>query len=134
MAGSACCGRRTSADPRHEGKSWISGSVVAPATTRSDQRLKPMKAQIESLQGQDLRRGPFAKQIPWGGDPYPMPRARRLRYWAMCKAAARFVTTPTSTRRVEDAQVIELGVASGWRITPPVTRSIVSFSTTRRAE
>ena len=29
----------------------------------------PVKAQIESLQGHDLRRGPFAKQTPWGGDP-----------------------------------------------------------------
>ena len=28
-----------------------------------------LKAQIESLQGHDLRRGPFAKQTPWGGDP-----------------------------------------------------------------
>jgi hypothetical protein len=93
-----------------------------------------VRAQIESLQGQDLRRGPFAKQTPWGGDPYSMPRARRLRYWAMREAAGRFVATPTSTRRVEDAQVIELGVASGWRITPQVTRSIVSFSATRRAE
>ncbi len=70
---------------------------------------RPVKAQIESLQGQDLRRGPFAKQTPWGGDPYSMPRSRRLRYWAMRKAAGRFVATPTPTRRVEDAQVLELG-------------------------
>jgi glyoxylase-like metal-dependent hydrolase (beta-lactamase superfamily II) len=69
----------------------------------------PVKAQIESLQGQDLSRGPFAKHTPWGGDPYSMPRARRMRYWAMRKAAGRFVGTPTPTRRVEDAQVIELG-------------------------
>jgi glyoxylase-like metal-dependent hydrolase (beta-lactamase superfamily II) len=69
----------------------------------------PVKAQIESLQGQDLRRGPFAKHTPWGGDPHSMPRARRMRYWAMRKAAGRFVPTPTPTRRVEDAQVMELG-------------------------
>ena len=95
----------------------------------------PVKAQIESLQGQDLRRGPFAKHTPWGGDPYSMPRARRLRYWAMRKAAGRFVATPTPTRRVEDAQVIELGGREWVAVhTPPATRSITSVSTTRRAE
>ncbi len=67
------------------------------------------KAQIESLQGRTLSEGPLAKHTPWGGDPYSMPRSRRLRYWAMRKAAGRFVGTPSPTRRVEDAQVIELG-------------------------
>jgi glyoxylase-like metal-dependent hydrolase (beta-lactamase superfamily II) len=70
---------------------------------------RPVKAQIESLQGVDMSRGPFAKHTPWGGDPYSLPRARRLRYWAMRKAAGRFVATPTPTRRVENAQVLELG-------------------------
>ena len=70
---------------------------------------RPVKAQVESLHSQDLRGGPFAKQTPWGGDPYSMPRARRMRYWAMRRAAGRFAATPTPTRRVEDAQVLKLG-------------------------
>jgi glyoxylase-like metal-dependent hydrolase (beta-lactamase superfamily II) len=70
---------------------------------------RPVKAQIESMQEQDLRRGPFARQTPWGGEPHSVSRSRRLRYWAMRKAAGRFVATPTPTRRVEDAQVLQLG-------------------------
>jgi glyoxylase-like metal-dependent hydrolase (beta-lactamase superfamily II) len=70
---------------------------------------RPVKAQAESVRGQDLRAGPLSKHTPWGGDPYSLPRSRRVRYWAMRKAAGWFVSTPTPTRRVEDAQMLTLG-------------------------
>lgn len=52
---------------------------------------------------------PFSGSTPWGGRPYQLPLARRLRYRAMRMAAGRFVTTPRPTRRVDDAEVLELG-------------------------
>ncbi|MCP4227666.1 MAG: MBL fold metallo-hydrolase [Actinomycetia bacterium] len=53
--------------------------------------------------------GPFARNTPWGGKAYQLPIRRRLQYWAMRKAAGRFMSTPTPTKRVEEAQVLELG-------------------------
>ena len=70
---------------------------------------RPAKALVESARGQDLSPGPMGKVTPWGGERHSMPRSRRLRYWAMRKAAGKFVATPTPTTRVEDAQVLALG-------------------------
>lgn len=53
--------------------------------------------------------GPFVEATPWGGKPYELPLARRIRYRAMRLAAGRFLSTPRPTRRVEDAEVLELG-------------------------
>ena len=52
---------------------------------------------------------PFARSTPWGGKPFQLPLARRLQYWAMRRAAGLFLSSPTPTRRVEEAEVIELG-------------------------
>ncbi|MEZ5376368.1 MAG: MBL fold metallo-hydrolase [Acidimicrobiales bacterium] len=68
-----------------------------------------LKAQVESVRGMKFEQGPFMKQTPWGGEPRMMPRSRRLRYWAMRKAAGRIVATPSPTRRVDDAQVLLVG-------------------------
>jgi glyoxylase-like metal-dependent hydrolase (beta-lactamase superfamily II) len=70
---------------------------------------RPVKAQVDAVRGQPMHDGPMRKQTPWGGEPHMMPRSRRMRYWAMRKAAGRFIPTPSPTRRVEDAQVLELG-------------------------
>ncbi|MGF1598359.1 MAG: MBL fold metallo-hydrolase [Acidimicrobiales bacterium] len=53
--------------------------------------------------------GPLATSTPWGGKPFELPLARRVRYRAMRWAAGRFVATPQPTRRVEDADVLCLG-------------------------
>lgn len=53
--------------------------------------------------------GPLISETPWGGKPYDMPLSRRIRYRALRMAAGRFVTTPRPTRRVGDADVLELG-------------------------
>ncbi len=52
---------------------------------------------------------PFPDVTPWGGKPYDLPISRRIRYRAMRMASGRFVSTPTPTRRVDDADVLELG-------------------------
>lgn len=62
--------------------------------------------------GAPVKRGfetPFAETTPWGGRPYELPISRRIRYRAMRLAAGRFMSTPNPTRRVTDADVLELG-------------------------
>ena len=71
-----------------------------------DDRPDPRPAMVA---GASLSESPFGNNTPWGGRPYQLPLARRLRYWAMRKAAGRFMATTRPTQRVEDAQVIELG-------------------------
>ncbi len=53
--------------------------------------------------------GPLVRETPWGGRPYDLPISRRIRYRALQLAAGRFLATPRPTRRVEDADVLELG-------------------------
>lgn len=53
--------------------------------------------------------GPMVRETPWGGKPYDLPLSRRIRYRAMRFAAGRFMTTPRPTRRVSEADVLELG-------------------------
>lgn len=53
--------------------------------------------------------GPMVRQTPWGGKPYDLPLSRRIRYRALRFAAGRFVATPRPTRRVSEADVLELG-------------------------
>ena len=52
---------------------------------------------------------PFPAVTPWGGRPYELPLSRRIRYRAMRLAAGRFMATPRPTRRVDDADVLQLG-------------------------
>ena len=52
---------------------------------------------------------PFARSTPWGGKPFQLPLTRRLQYWAMRRAGGLVMSSPTPTRRVEEAEVIELG-------------------------
>ena len=52
---------------------------------------------------------PFAEVTPWGGKPYELPLSRRIRYKAMRYGAGKFFSTPKPTRRVADADVLELG-------------------------
>ena len=80
---------------------------------------RPVKAQIEALRGQPQVDGPLNRTTPWGGERHMMPRSRRLRYWAMRKAAGKFVPAPSPTRRVEDADVLELGGRSWIAVHTP---------------
>jgi glyoxylase-like metal-dependent hydrolase (beta-lactamase superfamily II) len=59
--------------------------------------------------GGDRSAYPFPAVTPWGGKPYELPLSRRIRYRAMRMVAGRFLTTPTPTRRVDDADVLHLG-------------------------
>ncbi len=77
----------------HQGCGHANG--VAPATIDAMPRL--------------MAPSPFPRETPWGGKPYEMPISRRIRYRALRLAAGRFVTTPSPTRRVDDADVLELG-------------------------
>jgi glyoxylase-like metal-dependent hydrolase (beta-lactamase superfamily II) len=52
---------------------------------------------------------PFVEVTPWGGKPYELPLSRRIRYKAMRYGAGKFFSTPKPTRRVADADVLELG-------------------------
>ncbi len=70
---------------------------------------RPVKAQVEASRNQSIDAGPMATATPWGGEPHSSSRSRKMRYWAMRRAAGRFVSIPSPTRRVEDAQVIEAG-------------------------
>jgi glyoxylase-like metal-dependent hydrolase (beta-lactamase superfamily II) len=70
---------------------------------------RPVKAQVEASRSQDTSPGPLGRATPWGGERYALPRSRRLRYWAMRKAAGKFLPTPAPTRRVVDADVLMLG-------------------------
>lgn len=53
--------------------------------------------------------GPFADTTPWGGKPYELPLSRRIRYRALRLGAGKLFSTPTPTKRVVDADVLELG-------------------------
>lgn len=46
---------------------------------------------------------------PWGGKPYELPITRRIGYAVMRAAAGRFIATPSPTKRIEDAAVLEMG-------------------------
>ncbi|MFN8020445.1 MAG: MBL fold metallo-hydrolase [Acidimicrobiales bacterium] len=70
---------------------------------------RPVKAQVEAARGQDTSPGPMGRATPWGGKPYTVSRSRRMRYWAMRKAAGKFIPTPSPTKRVQDADVLVLG-------------------------
>ncbi len=59
--------------------------------------------------GRDHPAHPFPAVTPWGGKPYELPLGRRIRYRAMRMAAGRLMSTPRPTRRVDDADVLELG-------------------------
>ena len=53
--------------------------------------------------------GPLSRTTPWGGKPFQLPMTRRIQFWAMRKAAGRFIGTPTPTKRLEEAEVLQLG-------------------------
>jgi glyoxylase-like metal-dependent hydrolase (beta-lactamase superfamily II) len=80
-----------------EGVPPTDGQALDPDDPTSPARLTPTDT------------GPFARHTPWGGKPYQLPLRRRLQYWAIRKAAGRFMATPTPTRRVEEADVLQLG-------------------------
>jgi glyoxylase-like metal-dependent hydrolase (beta-lactamase superfamily II) len=60
-------------------------------------------------QGPNRPATPFPAVTPWGGKPYELPISRRIRYKAMRMAAGRIFSTPRPTKRVDDADVLELG-------------------------
>lgn len=51
----------------------------------------------------------FGQPTPWGGKPFQLPLARRVKYRAMTLAAGRFMSLPQPSRRVSDADVLKLG-------------------------
>ena len=65
--------------------------------------------------------GPLNRSTPWGGKPYQLPIARKFGYWAMKKAAGRLMATPAPTKKVEDAEILELG-GREW-VSVPYARS-----------
>jgi glyoxylase-like metal-dependent hydrolase (beta-lactamase superfamily II) len=91
---------RTFLDPEAEDQESADDLAIAD---------RPVKAQVEASRNQDISPGPLGRATPWGGERYMTSRRRRLRFWAMRKAAGKFLPTPSPTRRVEDAQVLELG-------------------------
>jgi glyoxylase-like metal-dependent hydrolase (beta-lactamase superfamily II) len=104
---------RTFLDPRAEDDDWDS-TTVFEAAAASGSSNDGNDAEADDPGDRPARinpasQGPFGRHTPWGGEPYQLPLARRLRYLALKKAAGRFVGIPRPTRRVEDAEVLELG-------------------------
>jgi glyoxylase-like metal-dependent hydrolase (beta-lactamase superfamily II) len=107
---------RTFLDPEseaddHESAVLDPGSGDAPdpeeAAGDTSRRLPARRpAQIGTAAASSM---PFPRVTPWGGQPFQLPLARRLRFWAMRWAAGKFVAAPSPTRRVEEAEVLELG-------------------------
>ena len=52
---------------------------------------------------------PFDGPTPWGGKPFELPLSRRIRYKAMRLGAGKIMGIPRPTKRVDDADVLELG-------------------------
>ena len=105
---------RTFLDPDSEADDEEAATVFQPdAEPISGDSSPEAEAAACQHHGQTPQRrmadGPMLRETPWGGKPYELPISRRIRYRAMRFAAGRFVATPSPTRRVADADVLELG-------------------------
>lgn len=107
---------RTFLDPEAEADDEEMTTVVdepdaatAPAGAHSHGPSCNHQHQTTGPQGPNRPASPFPEVTPWGGKPYELPISRRIRYKAMRIAAGRFFSTPRPTRRVDDADVLELG-------------------------
>ena len=79
----------------------LGGEALEPSATATS---------IQVRDGQTLTTdGPFAETTPWGGKPFELPLSRRIRYKAMRLGAGKLFSTPQPTKRVVDADVLELG-------------------------
>ena len=90
---------RTFLDPEAEGDEMVLETVPADQTNGQDDRPKPLVS----------AETPFGAKTPWSGKPFEMPRVRRLRYRATRFATGKILSAPRPTKRVDDADVIELG-------------------------
>lgn len=99
---------RTFLDPEAEADDE---EAVTVHQTDDPTGLATEQAEAAELQERRQRHqdGPFVRETPWGGRPYDLPLSRKVRYRFLRMAAGRFITTPTPTRRVGDADVLELG-------------------------
>lgn len=109
----------THSHPDHfGGAGWIRRATGAEIVTHRRfrfiwDRFDPPDVDVEDVAGMtagpedDARRNPWDPP-PWGGDGYFFPLARRLRMRGM-RRFPRFFRTPTPTRRLADADRIELG-------------------------
>ncbi len=102
---------RTFLDPEAEADDEEALTVLEPDAANGD------GASTSSADGSALPRpvpdGPLVRETPWGGKPYELPLSRRIRYRALRLAAGRFIAPTRPTRRVDDADVLELG-GRGW--------------------
>ncbi len=89
---------RTFLDPQAE-----ADDVEVEVTT------SPEQAKASVHDDRMVGRTPLDSETPWGGQRHQLPLARRLRYRAMRVAAGRFMSTPQPTRRVDEADVVEIG-------------------------
>ncbi len=77
------------------------------------------KAMVDAAKGQVVDHGPLSPHTPWGGSPYMIPRHRQVKYKIMQFTAGRLIPTPSPTRRVVDAEAIELGGRSWVSVHTP---------------
>jgi glyoxylase-like metal-dependent hydrolase (beta-lactamase superfamily II) len=112
---------RTFLDPRAEDPDGETMTVFesGPDDTASGAVSEEPAPRPAMVAGASTEEGPFARNTPWGGQPFQLPLARRARYWAMRKAAGRLIATPKPTNRVEDADVLELGGRSWVSVHTP---------------
>jgi glyoxylase-like metal-dependent hydrolase (beta-lactamase superfamily II) len=99
---------RTFLDPESEADDEEAVTVLQP-DTETDADIDALAVAGAGPRPRPVADGPFVEATPWGGKPYEMPISRRVRYRAMRMAAGRFISTPRPTRRVDDADVLELG-------------------------
>ncbi|MDH4074690.1 MAG: MBL fold metallo-hydrolase [Acidimicrobiia bacterium] len=101
---------RTFLDPRDENDDWDSITVFEGSLAGAgDGGAEPADPGLLPARINGAMMGPLTKATPWGGKPFELPLARRMRWMAMKLASGQFVVTPQPTNRVEDADVLELG-------------------------
>jgi glyoxylase-like metal-dependent hydrolase (beta-lactamase superfamily II) len=102
---------RTFLDPVAENDDYDSATVFEPTHSHGSSAAT---AEVSDPGDRPARinpatHGPFGRHTPWGGKPFQLPLARRIRYLALKKAAGRFINIPAPTRRVEEAEVLQIG-------------------------
>ncbi len=99
---------RTFLDPESEDDDFDL-DVGVTSSDRTAELADRSKAMVAAARNTPQRHGPLSSQTPWGGSPYMLPRSRQLKYKVMQFTAGRLVATPSPTKRVVDADVLQLG-------------------------
>ncbi len=90
-----------------------SAESATPGCGHSGHHPGPGRAPLRSVQS------PFSGSTPWGGKPFDLPFRRKIHYRAMRWANGRFMSAPRPTKRVDDADVLELGGRSWVAVHTP---------------